>query len=126
LKAVAAAYEEDSRQTPLERIPIRGRDEILLVPVSEVVSIVADGELLHITDLQNKKHTINFRLKDLEARLDQTKFARLSRGALINLDMVARISPLPGGTYLVALKNNQEIASSRLQSKILREKLLRL
>jgi DNA-binding LytR/AlgR family response regulator len=71
LKAAVAAYEENADKTVLERIPIRLRDEILLVPVSEIVSIVADGELLHITNLQNKKHTINFRLKDIEARLDE-------------------------------------------------------
>ena len=40
--------------------------------------------------------------------------------------MIARISPMPGGTYTVALKNGQQIASSRLQSKILRSKLLKL
>jgi len=126
LKAAVAVYEETSRQILLERIPIRLRDEILLVPVSEVVSIVADGELLHLTNLQNKKYTINFRLKDLEARLDSKQFVRLSRGALVNLEAIARISPMPGGTYSVALKNGQEISSSRLQSRILREKLLKL
>jgi hypothetical protein len=40
--------------------------------------------------------------------------------------MIARISPMPGGTYLVTMTNGQEIASSRLQSKILRSKLLKL
>jgi two-component system LytT family response regulator len=126
LKAAVAAYEENADRTLLERIPIRLRDEILLVPVSEIVSIVADGELLHITNLQNKKHTINFRLKDIEARLDEKKFVRLSRSALVNLEMIARIAPLPGGTYLVTLQNGQEISSSRFQSRVLREKLLKL
>ena len=92
----------------------------------EVVSIIADGELLHITTIQNKRYTINYRLKDLETRLEPTKFVRLSRGALANLEMIARISPMPGGTYQITLKNGQEIASSRLQSRILREKLLKL
>jgi len=126
LKAAVAVYQETSRQTLLERIPIRLRQEILLLPVSDIASIVADGELLHLTNLQNKKYTINFRLKDLEARLDSQKFVRLSRSALVNLEAIARISPMPGGTYSVALKNGQEISSSRLQSRILREKLLKL
>ena len=126
LKAAVAVYEKTLPQTLLERIPIRARDEILLLPVSEIVSIVADGELLHLTNLQNKKYTINFRLKDLEARLDSKRFVRLSRSALVNLEAVARISPMPGGTYSVALKNGQEISSSRLQSRILRDKLLKL
>lgn len=126
LKAVAEIYQENAQTQFLERIPVWLRDEIVLVPVKEVASIVADGELLHITTLQNKRFTINYRLKDLEARLAPDKFVRLSRGALANLEMILRISPMPGGTYQITLKNNQEISVSRLQSRILRDKLLKM
>lgn len=126
LKAAAAAYEKNAERETLDRIPIRLRDEILLLPASEVVSIVADGELLHLTSRQNKRYTINYRLKDIEPRLNAKQFVRLSRSAIVNLEMIARIAPLPGGTYAVALKNGQEIASSRSQSRVLREKLLKL
>lgn len=126
LQAAAATIEETQKRDFLERIPIRQRDEIILLPVAEVASIVAEGELLHITTARNERHTINFRLKDLEARLSPDKFVRLSRGAVCNLEMIRKISPLPGGTYLVILKNNQQLAASRLQSRILREQLLRL
>ncbi|HEX8396929.1 MAG TPA: response regulator [Pyrinomonadaceae bacterium] len=126
LQAAAATIEETGKRDFLERIPIRLRDEIILLPVTEVASIVAEGELLHITTARSERHTINFRLKDLEARLAPDKFIRLSRGTLCNLEMIRKISPLPGGTYLVTLKNNQQLAASRLQSRILREQLLRL
>ncbi len=126
VKKAARVYEDAEHTAPLDRIPVRQRDEIVLVPVVEIASIVADGELLHITTAANRKYVINFRLKDLELRLDARQFIRLSRGAIANLSMIARISPMPGGTYLVALKNGQEINSSRLQSKILRLKLLKL
>ena len=126
LKAAIETYEESVPKEFLERIPVRLRDEILLLPVSTIASIVADGELLHITNLKNQKYTINFRLKDIEARLEPNKFIRLSRGALANLEMIARISPMPGGTYQITLKNGQEIASSRLQSRVLREKLFKI
>ncbi len=126
LQAAVETYEKFSPKIFLERIPIRAGDEIVLLPVRQIASIVADGELLRITTLQNEKHTINFRLKDIEARLDSNKFVRLSRGALVNLEMIARVNAMPGGTYLVALKNKQEISSSRLQSRILRERLLKL
>ena len=126
VKNVAEVYEIVSRPVFLERIPVKKREEIFLVPVNEIASIVADGELLYITTDKNQKYVINFRLKDLELRLEPNKFIRLSRGALANLEMIARVSPMPGGTYLIALKNGQEIASSRTQSKILRMKLLKL
>lgn len=126
VKKATAIYDETAEHDRLERIPVRLRDEIVLVPVTDVASVVADGELLHITTSANRKYVINHRLKDLELRLDPQVFVRLSRGAIVAVAMIERISPMPGGTYLVALANGQEIASSRLQSKLLRTRLLKL
>jgi two-component system LytT family response regulator len=126
VRHAAEIYNETARAEFLERIPVRKREEIFLVPVGEIASIVADGELLHITTDKNQRYVINYRLKDLEMRLAPDKFVRLSRGALVNLEMISRVSPMPGGTYLITLKNGQEIASSRQQSRILREKILKL
>lgn len=126
VRQAADIYREAARADYLERIPVKRREEIFLVPVGEIASIVADGELLHITTDKNQKYTINYRLKDLEMRLAPDRFIRLSRGAIANLAQIARVSPMPGGTYLIALKNGQEIASSRLQSRVLREKILKL
>lgn len=126
VRQAVEAYDETSHSGFLERIPVKKREEIYLVPVTEIASIIADGELLHITTEKNQKFVINYRLKDIEMRLAPDRFVRLSRGALANLAMISRVSPMPGGTYLIALKNGQEIASSRLQSKILRSSLLKL
>ncbi|MEQ1605165.1 MAG: LytTR family DNA-binding domain-containing protein [Pyrinomonadaceae bacterium] len=126
IKTAAAEYQHWARTELIERIPVKVREEIFLIPVADIASIIADGELLHITTSKNQKYTINYRLKDLEPRLDDHKFVRLSRGAIANLSYVKSISPMPGGTYNVTLTNSQEIASSRLQSKILRAKLLKL
>jgi DNA-binding LytR/AlgR family response regulator len=125
IRVAAAEYEaEDSK--PLERIPVRRRDEIVLVPATHLVSVVAEGELLHLRTTENETHTILYRLRDLAARLDAAQFVRLGRGTLVNIDMIRRIVPVPGGTYTVILKDNQEFRVSRIQSRILRDKLLRL
>ncbi len=126
LKAAADDYEHAQGLPPLVRIPVRRRDDIVLLAVTQVASVVADGELLHLTTMRGERHTISYRLKDLEARLDQARFVRLERGALVNVDAITRVSPMPGGTYLVTLSNGQEIRASRLQSRILRDQLLRL
>lgn len=126
LKKTIETYVEIVRQPFLERIPVKRNEEILLVPVGEIASIVADGELLYITNIQNKRFIINYRLKDLEMRLSPKIFIRLSRGALVNLEMISSVAPMPGGTYEIKLKNGQEIISSRLQSRILRERIFKL
>jgi two-component system LytT family response regulator len=119
-------YGSSVRSELIERIPIKERDEIRLLPVEDIAAIVADGELLQLFTEQGQKHVINFRLKDLEARLDPGKFVRISRGALVNLSHLDSFAPLPGGTFLVRLLNGQELTSSRQQSKILRERLLKI
>jgi two-component system LytT family response regulator len=126
LKNAVENYEQSVSNEKLERIPVKRRGEILLVPVGEIASVVADGELLHITTDKNQRYVINHRLKDLEARLDAEKFVRLSRGALANLEMFEKIAPMPGGTFQITLKNGQIISTSRQQSKILRERFLKL
>jgi two-component system LytT family response regulator len=126
IRNAARDYSDAAANRPLSRIPVKVRDEIILLPVSDVASIEADGELLHITTAENRRFIINYRLKDIEARLDADVFIRLSRGALVNISMIDAISPLPGGTYAVSLSNGREISSSRLQSRVLRERLLKL
>jgi two-component system LytT family response regulator len=126
LKAVAEEAALGAPGVFLRRIPVRRRDDIVIVPVDQIAAIVADGELLHLTTAANERHTITYRLKDLEARLDPARFVRLSRGVLANVDLIRRISPMPGGTFVVTLKNNLQLPVSRLRARALRDELLRL
>jgi two-component system LytT family response regulator len=94
--------------------------------VAQIASIVADGELLYLTTLKNERHAITYRLKDLEARLDPNQFIRLGRGTLANLDAIVKLNVMPGGTHVALLSNGQKLQVSRLQSRIIRERLLKL
>jgi two-component system LytT family response regulator len=99
---------------------------VVIVPVHQIASIVAEGELLHITTIQKERHTITYRLKDLERRLDPSRFIRLGRGTLANVELITKVSTMPGGTHLAVLGNGQKLQVSRLQSRILRERFLKL
>jgi two-component system LytT family response regulator len=124
--AALQAYERGARLPPLERIPIRYRDEVLILPVAQIASIVANGELLEITTVRNERHTITYRLKDLERRLDPARFIRLGRGTLANVELITKVNPMPGGTHVAVLASGQKLQVSRLQSRVLRERFLRL
>jgi two-component system LytT family response regulator len=126
LTTAATAYERAARGPFLERIPIRQRDAVVLVPVRQIAAIEADGELLHITTAGGDRYTITHRLHAIEARLDRRRFLRLSRGTLANVDMITRVTPMPGGTYLAVLANGLELPVSRIQSRVLRDTLLKL
>lgn len=126
IDAAAAAYETVARPAPLERIPVRRRDELTFVAVEAIASIVADGELLHLFTTRQARHTITYRLKDLEARLDPARFVRLGRGTLANLDTLVKVNVMPGGTHVAVLSNGQKLQISRIQSRRLRNQLFKL
>ena len=110
----------------VRRIPVRKGEDVILLPVASLASVVAHGELLELHTLGGERHTIAFRLKDLEARLDPSQFVRLSRGILARIDAIQRVSPMPGGTFTVALSNRQQLSVSRIRARALRDQLLRL
>ena len=127
--ALAAAIEqiEAARPlAPLRRIPVRRRDDTFFIPVSQLVLATADGELLHLTVVSGERFTINYRLKDLEARLPGNEFVRLSRSALARTDAIQRMSPMPGGTYIATLHSGQKVAVSRIRARVIRDGLLKL
>jgi two-component system LytT family response regulator len=126
LTAASAALESATQKEYLQRIPVRRRDETVILPVRQIASIVAEGELLHLTTIGNERFTISHRLHALEARLDPRRFVRLSRGALASVDQIQKVSPMPGGTYQVQLANGQMLPVSRIQSRLLRDTLLKL
>jgi two-component system LytT family response regulator len=126
LANAAAMYEQSGRRSYLERIPVRRRTDVVLLPVRQIAAVTSEGELLHITTLNKERYTITYRLHLLETRLDPRRFIRLARGTVVNVDAIAKVSPMPGGTYLATLSNGQELQVSRIQSRTLRETLLKL
>ena len=70
--------------------------------------VVAEGELLHLSTVKGERYTITYRLKDLEARLDPARFIRLGRGTLANVDLITKVSVMPGGTHVAVLSNGLE------------------
>ena len=98
----------------------------MLLVTRNIAYVVAEAELLHITTIANERYTITYRLHALEAKLDPKRFVRLARGTLANLDLITRLSPMPGGTYLARLSTGKELPVSRIQSRVLRETLLKL
>ena len=124
--AAASAAIDATRKQYLERIPVRTKDDVVILPVRLIASIVADGEILHLTTISNDRYALAHPLHALAARLDPRRFVRLGRGALAAVDSIQRVSAMPGGTYQVTLANGQTLPVSRLQSRVLRETLLRL
>ncbi len=104
----------------LTRIPVRGGDGLVLVPTDRVMMITADRQRLIITTRDQQQHTILYRLKDLETRLDPAVFVRLSRSLIVNLNSITRIVNGPAGTSTALFENGRQVGMSRNQTGRLR------
>jgi two-component system LytT family response regulator len=110
----------------LLRIPVRYHDDIILLPVERIIAIESDRDIVHLSSTAGEQHTLRYPLKDLEARLDPRQFIRVSRSALVRVDAVRRASPLPNGSYMLVLTNNQQVPLSRARAQVLRDVLFRI
>ena len=81
---------------------------------------------MHLFTMKPARHTITYRLKDLEARLDPARFVRLGRGNVASLDAIVKVNAMPGGTHVAVMKNGQKLQISRIQSRRLRARLFKL
>ena len=71
----------------------------ILVPVEQVVSVVADGELLHLTHAgSNERHTITIASRISRPGSIRRRFVRISRGTLLNDRDDPEDHAAPGGT----------------------------
>jgi two-component system LytT family response regulator len=110
----------------LLRIPVRHHDDIILLPVERIIAIESDRDIVYLSSPTGEQHTLRYPLKDLEARLDPRQFIRVSRSALVRVDAVRRASPLPNGSYMLVLTNNQQVQLSRARAQVLRDVLFRI
>ncbi len=93
-----------------------------VVPQSEVLyfSFEEGLTMMHAVD---QEYCMDPTLNDLEGRLDPSVFFRISRAAIVNLDHVQEVLPLPGGYGWVTLRNKSRLEVSRRRLKDLMNRL---
>jgi two-component system LytT family response regulator len=97
---------------PPSRFLARSGSRYLVVGESHVLYFVSEEGLTRLVG-DTAQYWMDPTLNDLEKRLDPARFFRISRHALVNLNAVTEVFPLPGGSGEVALKNGQRLEVSR-------------
>ncbi len=115
-----------AREAPahLERFTVRVGQRQLILKSDEVLWFGAEDKLVFAATAADR-HYVNFTLDQLEKRLDPRRFARVHRGAIVNLDFAAALKPGFAGTYRLMLKDEArtEVPVSRARARLLREQL---
>ena len=107
---------------PLGRVLVRDGAQVHVVPVDDIDYVAAQDDYvaLHVSGKELLKQQP---LSDLESRLDPTRFVRIHRSYLLNLDRLARIESDSKDAKTAVLKDGSQLPVSRSGYSRLKELL---
>jgi len=117
---LVAAFDENPEF--LQRIAVKTRHKIEVIPVDSISHIEADDDYvtLHVgTEKYLKEKTMKY----MESHLDPSQFVRIHRSFIVNVNQIARLELYQKETYHVLLKNGVSIRASTTGYKQLKQLL---
>ncbi len=107
-----------------DRIAARQGARISLVDPASICFIRAEDKysVLYTTD---QEHVLDRTIEDLERTLDQARFLRIHRSAIVNIAFVRELMAVEGGRFAVLLRDSRgtTLQASRRGAALLRERL---
>ena len=107
-----------------ERFLIRAAHRMYFISAGDVEWADAAGNYVRL-HAQGRTHLYRDTMKALEQRLDPTRFVRIHRSAIVNIDCIVQIEPYVHGEYVVKMRDGTRLTSSRAHSAGLRALLER-
>ncbi len=118
--AVLSTVEENPEL--LQRIAVKNRHKIDVIPVVDILYIEAEDDYVMIhtaTSKFLKEKTMKF----MESHLDPAHFIRIHRSFIVNADYIQRLEIYEKESYAVLLKNGKSLKASTSGYKLLKERL---
>jgi len=94
------------------RFLVKGDGQMYFVAVDDIDWIEAYGNYVRL-HVGKGVHLIRETLGNIERKLDPTRFARVHRSSIVNLDRVSRMDLWGAGDYVVLLKDGTKLKLSR-------------
>ena len=104
---------------PISRLFVRTGGNLVPLPVAQVMSFEADGDYV-IAHTERTHHALHLSLNRLEERLDPTRFLRIHRAHVVNLDHVRSFRRDDRGNLEAELANGRRLAVSRSRAHEIR------
>jgi two-component system LytT family response regulator len=114
----------ESRKQRATRLVIKSAGRIFFLPVKEIDWVEAADNYVRI-HAGCKEHLMRETLQSLEGRLDPTRFLRVHRSTIVNIDRIREMQPMFHGDYALRLCDGTELTLSRSYRDKLGESLAR-
>jgi two-component system, LytTR family, response regulator len=104
--------EAGAKPALISRIAVRQGERVRFIPTAEIDWIEASGNYV-VLHVGTEKHTLRETLGAIETKLPPTRFLRLSRSAIVNLDRVLEAEPGFNDEHFVMLKSGARLTMTR-------------
>jgi two-component system, LytTR family, response regulator len=98
--------------TYLERIPVRDGARVSIIPVAKLDYAEAQDDYVALVS-DGKKHLKQQTIASLETALDPSRFMRIHRSYIVNLERVAKIEPYSKDSHVAVLATGAQLPVSR-------------
>jgi len=96
----------------LDRVPVRNGSSVFIVPVAKLDYVEAQDDYVALAS-QGAKHLKQQTIAALEAALDPSRFLRIHRSYIVNLERVAKVEPYGKDSHVAVLTNGVQLPVSR-------------
>jgi len=96
----------------LERLVIKSGGRIFFLKMEEVDWIEAAGNYLRL-HVGAETHLLRETMNALEGRIDPSRFLRIHRSTIVNIERIREIQPAFHGDFVVILRDGTQLALSR-------------
>lgn len=111
LSALLAGLKQDQPRQ-LDRIAVKGSGRVVLVKVNDIDWIEAADNYVNLHTGKDA-HLHRETMTALEQKLPASKFLRISRSAMVNVERIRELQPMFHGDYTVILQNGAKLTLSR-------------
>jgi two-component system, LytTR family, response regulator len=95
-----------------DRLVVRTPERAFFLRADSVDWIEAAGKVVHL-HVGRTVHALRESMAELEQELDPTRFVRVSRSVIVNLDRIQEIQPWFQGDYVLILADGTRLTSTR-------------
>lgn len=99
-------------QQYLDRIPVRDGARVFIIPIAKLDYAEAQDDYVALC-ADGKKHLKQQPISSLEAALDPSRFLRIHRSYIVNLERVVRVEPYGKDTHVAILTTGAQLPVSR-------------
>lgn len=120
-KRLLAFFDNQRGTEPyLERLSVKHNGKIFLLRTSEIEWVSAEGNYVSV-HVEKKTYLLRVSISVLETKLAPSKFQRINRSTIVNIDFIKELVPIFRGEYNVILQDGTSLKlSSRFRDSLVK------